>query len=528
MTGSRAPECSPQAARAEALAQSQALLELLGQRYVQFYPVLAELTGSVKCALLLGQALYWTRTYLAEHPERESWFWHTTRDWLGSTGLSRREQESARRTLVDRNFMAQRRAGMPARLHYKVNLDELGRDLAIHLGEPEPAWQWDNARLRRLLGRPVAFFRPLATISGSVAAGLYLSHLCMSVRAMALQSDFRDTPHAEGWLDLPIKVSGQRLCLGAKSLRNARTRLAATGLIEECWAQGVPPRKLTRIAHHTLAQRLALLESGSAEADSAPQAAENAGLAEFSVPGLPRTPPCDGAIRHSRVARNAKLDRRFPPSQRRPKRQTGKAESAIPGLPKAPNMIRQKGNSIEGLSTQKGLPLLLPTRLIEGKGCPGRRDSSHPGSLEELQGADAGSALDLHWADAVPEIERQAARQILARADASIRQVLLDEWVGQRRNLAKSMPNPLAYLGGIVEAARGNRFVPTLALQVAAGRQRQAEIAAARAAALARPLGAQALAGPRADASPTASRARLPEQVSEQLADFKRRLRCRR
>ena len=94
------------------------LLALLGQRYVQFYPVLAELTGSVNCALLLGQALYWTRTYLPS-TLNASWFWHTTR----ATGWARRGSRGAsRRALAvrwwDRNFIAQRRAGMPARLHW--------------------------------------------------------------------------------------------------------------------------------------------------------------------------------------------------------------------------------------------------------------------------------------------------------------------------------------------------------------------------------------------------------------------------
>ena len=522
------PEPSSRTSGAQGLAQSQALLGLLGQRYVQFYPVLAELTGSVKCALLLGQALYWTRTFLAEHPERESWFWHTARDWLGSTGLSRREQESARRTLVGRNFVSQRRAGMPARLHYKVNLDELGRGLAIHLGEPESAWQWDNARLRRLLGRPVAFFRPLATVSGSVTAGLYLSHLCMSMRSMAMRSERCAAASPEGWMDLPIQASGQRLCLGAKSLRNARTRLVSGGLVEERWAQGVPPRKLTRIAHRTLAHRLSLLKSTPADANAAPQAPGYAGVAESANPAMTIAPSKNGGFRHSRVAQSANQQWRNPPIRSCPKRQTAMAESAIPELPKAPNMIRQKGHSIEGLSTQSYIALLLPTTPIEGDGTPHGKAGSQATKTVQERGADRARSAELLWADIVPEIERSAAREILSGADPRIRQLLLDEWVGQRRNPAKQMPNPLAYLAGIVAAARGNRFVPTLALQVASGRQKQAEIAAARAAVLERPLGAPAQLAAGHDSGEPTRRGPLPEQVSEQLDEFRRKLRCRR
>ena len=528
MKRSDTAESWPRDAPADGLAQSQVLLGLLGQRYVQFYPVLAELTGSVKCALLLGQALYWTRTYLARHPERESWFWHTARDWLESTGLSRREQESARRVLVGRNLVLQQRVGMPARLHFKVNLDALGRGLAVHLGEPESAWQWDDARLRRLLGRPVAFFRPLATVSGSVAAGLYLSHLCMSMRAMVMRGECCAAASQEGWMDLPIQASAQRLCLGAKSLRNARSKLVSGGLVEERWAHGMPARKLTRIAHRRLAHRLSLLKSARPDESTRPQAPGYAGLAESANPRMTTAPNCNGAIRHPEVAQGANQQWRNPPSRSGPKRQTAMAESAITELPKAPNMIRQKGHSIGGLSTQNLPSLLLPTTVIEGQGSPDAKASSQAGKIAEEQGANGRPSAELLWADIVPEIERSAARQLLSQADPSIRQVLLDEWVGQRRNPAKQMPNPLAYLAGIVRAARNNAFVPTLAVEVAAARQKQAEIAAARAAVLERPLEGPSVVELHPGGRRPAARAALPEHVNEQLNDFKRRLRCRR
>ena len=269
------------------------VLEILGQAPIVFHRIFVDIMGSVTAALWLSYALY----ALAKHPERESWFWHTARDWLESTGLSRREQESARRVLVGRNLVLQQRAGMPARLHFKVNLDELGRGLTVHLGEPESAWQWDDARLRRLLGRPVAFFRPLATVSGSVAAGLYLSHLCMAMRAMAMRGERCAAASQDGWMDLPIQASAQRLCLGAKSLRNARSRLVSGGLVEERWAQGMPPRKLTRIAHRRLAHRLSLLKSGRPDASTRPQAPGDAGLAESANPRMTIAPNRNGAIR---------------------------------------------------------------------------------------------------------------------------------------------------------------------------------------------------------------------------------------
>ncbi|MCB1454460.1 MAG: hypothetical protein KDJ43_12520 [Rhizobiaceae bacterium] len=202
------------------------------------------------------------------------------------------------------------------------------------------------------------------------------------------------------------------------------------------------------------------------------------------------------------------------------------ADSAITELPKAPNMIRQKGHSIEGLSTQNHLSLLLPTTVIEGEGSPEAKASSQARKIAKAQGAEHSLTTDLLWAEIIPGTERGAARQLLSQAAPSIRQVLLDEWVGQRRNPAKPMPNPLAYLAGIVRAARNHTFVPTLALQVAAGRHKQAEIAAARAAVLERPLRAPAHLAAGHDSDGRIRRGPLPEQVSKQLDEYRRKLRC--
>ena len=530
MSRRRAPTESPDVERGDALAHSRALMALLGQRYVQFYPVLAELTGSVKAALLLGQALYWTRSYLIEHPERDNWFWYTAREWQASTGLSRREQENARRNLIAHGYVLQRRIGMPARLHFKVNLDALGCGLARHLdGGGELSWQWDNARLRRLLGRPVAFFRPLATVSGSVNAGLYLSHLCMSLRAMALHGEADGLLNPQGWMDVPVQASARRLCLGVKGLRTARLKLISSGLVEERWGQGMPARKLTRIAQGLLAQRLCALGAAAPAPLDRPQTAQCGAMADSASAEWPKSGNSNGAFAHSRVAQSAKQQWRKRASQGGPKRQTVMAETAISEWSKAPNMIRQMDHSIKASSTQNYLSLLLPSSPIEGDSrCLPKKRSGQANPEPEAQDGAGGAPSALIWAQNIPAGERDVAGRILERAEPSQRQLLLDEWVGQRRNAAKAMPNPLGYLVGLVEAARLNRFVPTLALAVAEGRERQARSAASREAALALPTapGASSEYGDAAS-SPTRTN-RLPEQVGRQLDEFRRKLACRR
>ena len=75
--------------RFEQCTRVRAVFDLLGSGCVAFYPRLADLTGSVTAALLLGQCLYWTDRVLRQQPEREGWFWKTAVEWRQEVGLTR-------------------------------------------------------------------------------------------------------------------------------------------------------------------------------------------------------------------------------------------------------------------------------------------------------------------------------------------------------------------------------------------------------------------------------------------------------
>ena len=68
---------APAGDRVQQCAQVRDVFALLGRGCVAFYPRLADLTGSVTAALMLGQCLYWTRSVLRQQPERDGWFWKT-------------------------------------------------------------------------------------------------------------------------------------------------------------------------------------------------------------------------------------------------------------------------------------------------------------------------------------------------------------------------------------------------------------------------------------------------------------------
>lgn len=334
--------------------------------------MLRAVTGSAKGALMLSQMLYWTRTYLADHPERGGWFWQTQEDWRASTGLSRHEQDHVRAALCAAGLVSHERlCRTPARMHYRVDLDALGAAVARHLNVAYAGWRWEDAAIKAMLGRPVTFLRALVNAGGSVTAALYLSDLCQQQRTLernamrgypTLNSDQRELDAGAGWLDLPLGETANRLGLTPKRLRAARRRLIEAGLIEERSSGGIRPRTLSRVDVQALARALDqagkdTTRMGEAAAPS-PTAAETAsrlpvepsniaensqqvldfaGMAQTYIPDVPKPANWNGANVHSRDAETGKLD-----------------------VPKPANLLAGLGISIKTLYT-KNLEPQLPT-----------------------------------------------------------------------------------------------------------------------------------------------------------------------
>ena len=96
-------------------------------RPIAFHRGFVTLTGSVTAALMLSQAVYWQR----RTHDPEGWWWKTMEDWTEETGLSRKEQENARRRLKTIGLLEEERRGVPARLYFRV-------DLSILNSPPQP------------------------------------------------------------------------------------------------------------------------------------------------------------------------------------------------------------------------------------------------------------------------------------------------------------------------------------------------------------------------------------------------------
>lgn len=116
------------------------LLKIFGDKEViAFRPAFGRALGSPAAALFLSQALYWQREVGindwfyklrdAERDEngkmlppssayRQSWEWE-----LG--GMGRYEQETARKILVKEGLLIEKKKGLPAKLHFQLDLERL-------------------------------------------------------------------------------------------------------------------------------------------------------------------------------------------------------------------------------------------------------------------------------------------------------------------------------------------------------------------------------------------------------------------
>jgi len=392
---------------------------LLG-RHIAFHRRLVDLTSSVKAALLLSQSVYWTR-HGRDIAQTGGWFHKTSEQWEMETGLSAKEQASAREVLRGLALLDDQRMGIPARLHFRLNVDELGMRLADRIACHPHAADWsDRVVLAELLGPSVAFHRTLAGVAGSVHAGLMLSRALHLTR---LQARHR----LERWISSSAARWFEEIGLTRREQETARRDLVRTGIWEEC-LRGIPPSLVARIRLDCL---LALLTDDASAARSLGSRIAEPGRGVAADKGSPNV--------ESRLRQPRSLVSPKPPDQFRPIRQHGSAESAVL------LMNHSTGESLQPQHTDS---------------------SANPPDTE------AGGEL-IFPEQMLPD-ERQAARLLLRRCGDQA-QCLLDELAG-RLQVRGVRLSPVAYLRGLIARAAAGSFVPELGTRVAAEReQRQKE-----------------------------------------------------
>ncbi|HKQ08334.1 MAG TPA: hypothetical protein VJ464_24650 [Blastocatellia bacterium] len=106
-------------------------IEPLLRHPIAFHPIFVKISGSVTAGLMLSQLWYWKdRT---KDPER--WLYKSHQEWEQEIGLSRREQDTARKKLRDAGLIEERLAKMPARVHFRVKETAVLSAVYAQLGE---------------------------------------------------------------------------------------------------------------------------------------------------------------------------------------------------------------------------------------------------------------------------------------------------------------------------------------------------------------------------------------------------------
>ena len=390
---------------------------LLG-RHIAFHRRLVDLTSSVKAALLLSQSAYWTR-HGRDIAQTGGWFHKTTEQWEMETGLSAKEQATAREVLRGLALLDDQRMGIPARLHFRLNVDELGMRLADRIASHPHAADWsDRVVLAELLGPSVAFHRTLAGVAGGVHAGLMLSRALHLTRLQARHRlDYWITSSAARWFE--------EIGLTRREQETARRDLVRIGLWEEC-LRGIPPSLVARIRLDCL---LALLTD---DASAARSLGSRIAEPDRGVAADKASPNVESRLRQPRSLVSPK-----PPDQFRPIRPHGSAESAV---------LLMNHSTGESVQPQHTASSANPPDTLAGGG-------------------------ELIFPEQMLPDERQAARLLLRRCGNQA-QCLLDELAG-RLQVRGVRLSPVAYLRGLIARAAAGSFVPELGPRVAAEREQR-------------------------------------------------------
>lgn len=99
----------------------QQFLEKILDRPISYHRIFAKLTGDVQAGVFLSQAYYWS----SRGSDPEGWFYKIQSEWEEETCLTRKQQENARKRLLQFDFWEEKKQDIPAKLYYRLNRPKL-------------------------------------------------------------------------------------------------------------------------------------------------------------------------------------------------------------------------------------------------------------------------------------------------------------------------------------------------------------------------------------------------------------------
>ncbi|SMG61283.1 hypothetical protein [Paraburkholderia susongensis] len=443
-------------------------------RPIAFGTRLARITGHPKDAMLLSQLVYWTRRG-RDVGGNGGWVHKTREHWFAETGLSREEQENARRRLRIRNLVMEWRGGRPACLHYRLDVKAMSTAVRANCRMVGPlpasieAIRTDEGAMQELLGPTVAFRRVFVDLVGNVNAALLLSRM--------VQLQRREADHQSTWFT-QTGIEWQRtLGLNRVQQENARQRLVRQGLIRELTRPRTGKRVFTQINATELRHQLERLASRVDVRDrlatrreliarSAREcAAPEAGTLPSVTPGnsSPAVAVNLPGASHVGAWRN-------PPTQ---SRQPGHTPGYTPGtqLP-SESLVRYRWRQTYVSNARAYRRITYSTTTTTGLAFMSRGASLVVVGAERCAGVAPGDARvdGLLWPAMLHAAERPLVATHLERVPVPDRQVLLDEMAACHRH--RPVQSPVAYIAGLVRRSLAGDFVPVRAHLERAARER--------------------------------------------------------
>lgn len=110
-----------------------ALRAVLADRPIAYHPILARISRTIEAGILLGQLLYWDGVMSRQRGKKwDGWFYKTAEEIMEETALSRSNFETARSKLKELGFIKCELHGVPATMHYWLDIDSIEEALEAH------------------------------------------------------------------------------------------------------------------------------------------------------------------------------------------------------------------------------------------------------------------------------------------------------------------------------------------------------------------------------------------------------------
>ncbi|WP_256344103.1 hypothetical protein [Pseudomonas costantinii] len=178
------------------------LQELL-DRPIAFQRAFVGLGVGITGALMLSQAIYWSN----RTDNAEGWFYKTMEEWEAETGMTRSEQESARKKLVKVGVLEEQKKGVPCRLFYRVNLEAIRANLFAGMSQSslqDSCKQGCRKAASKPAVKPQAITETTAEITSETTTEILQDGPDKPSRTgLVLVIDRTDTPRVEIPADMP-------------------------------------------------------------------------------------------------------------------------------------------------------------------------------------------------------------------------------------------------------------------------------------------------------------------------------------